>query len=79
MPLFSVFQPPFSSTRFCGMVIVAYLWGSVLWLAIPEEEVGGINWRWLIVFVPLACALGMSDQSIDTLNINFWVHSHLVE
>lgn len=41
------------------MVVIAYLWGSVLWLAIPEEEVGGINWRWLIVFVPLACALGV--------------------
>jgi DnaJ family protein C protein 22 len=56
---FIAFQPPFSSTRFCGMVIVAYLWSSVLWFAIPEEEVGGINWRWLIVFVPFACALGM--------------------
>jgi len=53
------------------MVVVAYLWGSVLWLAVPEEEVGGVNWRWLIVFVPLACALGMSDQKCDTLTINF--------
>jgi DnaJ family protein C protein 22 len=42
------------------MAVVAYLWSSVVWLAIPEEEVGGINWRWLIVFVPLACALGMN-------------------
>ncbi|PSN51196.1 hypothetical protein C0J52_06062 [Blattella germanica] len=51
--------PPFSSTRFCGMVVIAYLWSSVFWMAIPEEPVGGISWRWLIIFVPLACALGV--------------------
>lgn len=53
------------------MVIIAYLWSSVLWLAIPDEEVGGVNWRWLIVFVPLACALGMNEMtSIDYMLIN---------
>jgi hypothetical protein len=54
------------------MVLIAYMWSSVLWLAIPEEEVGGINWKWLIVFVPLACALGMNRVTIiDFMNMNF--------
>lgn len=76
---FFPFQPPFSSTRFCGMVVVAYLWSSVLWLAIPEEQVGGINWRWLIVFVPLACALGMNRVTIiDFMNVNFCLCSIVV-
>ncbi|XP_046996856.1 dnaJ homolog subfamily C member 22 [Schistocerca americana] len=51
--------PPFSLTRYTGMIIVAYVFTSVLMLAIPEEEVGGIDWNWLVVFVPLACALGV--------------------
>jgi DnaJ family protein C protein 22 len=55
------------------MAVVAYLWSSVVWLAIPEEEVGGINWRWLIVFVPLACALGMNRVS----NYSFYEHGFL--
>jgi len=45
-------------TRFGGMVIVGYLWASVLTLAIPEDEVAGISWRFLLALVPLACALG---------------------
>lgn len=61
------------------MVVVAYLWSSVLWLAIPEEQVGGINWRWLIVFVPLACALGMNRVTIiDFMNVNFRLCSIVV-
>ncbi|XP_066991069.2 dnaJ homolog subfamily C member 22 [Anabrus simplex] len=51
--------PPFSLTRFSGMVIVAYLFGTVVMLAIPEEEVAGIDWNWLVILVPLACALGV--------------------
>lgn len=52
-------KPPFSTTRFCGMVIVGYLWASVLMLAVPEDEVAGINWRFLLFLGPLACALGV--------------------
>nr|CAD7395701.1 unnamed protein product [Timema cristinae] len=50
-------KPPFSSVRFFGMFVVAYLWSSVVTMAIPEEHIGGINWRFLIVLAPLACAL----------------------
>nr|CAD7395740.1 unnamed protein product [Timema poppensis] len=52
-------DPPFSSVRFFGMFVVAYLWSSVVTMAIPEEPIGGINWRFLIVLAPLACALGV--------------------
>nr|CAD7426619.1 unnamed protein product [Timema monikensis] len=52
-------KPPFSSVRFFGMFVVAYLWSSVVTMAIPEEHIGGINWRFLIVLAPLACALGV--------------------
>ncbi|XP_046395454.1 dnaJ homolog subfamily C member 22 [Ischnura elegans] len=52
-------KPPFSTNRFIGMVVVAYLWSSVVLLAIPEDEVSGINWHWLRIFAPLGCALGV--------------------
>ncbi|XP_071443846.1 dnaJ homolog subfamily C member 22 [Hetaerina americana] len=52
-------KPPFSTNRFFGMVVVAYLWSSVVMLAIPDDEVAGINWHWLNIFAPLACALGV--------------------
>lgn len=53
-----VFQPPFSTVRFTGMVVVAYLFSTVVSLAIPEDNVGGLSWQWLHVFTPLAAALG---------------------
>uniref|UniRef100_A0A1B6D4B2 TM2 domain-containing protein n=1 Tax=Clastoptera arizonana TaxID=38151 RepID=A0A1B6D4B2_9HEMI len=52
-------KPPFSTTRFTGMVIVGYLWGSVVSIAIPEDEIAGINWKWLDLVVPLAITLGV--------------------
>ncbi|XP_075229309.1 TM2 and DnaJ domain-containing protein wurst [Lycorma delicatula] len=52
-------KPPFSSTRFFGMLLVGYLWSCVVSFAIPEEEFGGFSWQWLQILVPLACALGV--------------------
>ncbi|CAH2019977.1 unnamed protein product, partial [Acanthoscelides obtectus] len=53
-------QPPFSSSRFISAITVSYLWGQLVKLAIPEEEVAGINWmpfcHWLI---PFAIGLGV--------------------
>ncbi|KAL1130913.1 hypothetical protein AAG570_012154 [Ranatra chinensis] len=51
--------PPFSTSRFTGMVIVGYLFGSVVSSAIPLEEAGGIDWQFLQILVPLGCALGV--------------------
>lgn len=55
----ALFQPPFSSTRFFGMLLVGYLWSCVASFAIPEEDFGGFNWQRLQILVPLACALGI--------------------
>ncbi|XP_066138257.1 dnaJ homolog subfamily C member 22 [Euwallacea fornicatus] len=53
-------KPPFSSSRFISAVMVGYLWGQLVLLAIPQDEVWGVNWNtyfhWLI---PLAVALGV--------------------
>lgn len=53
-----MFQPPFSTIRFTGMVVVAYLFSTVVSLAIPEDNVAGLSWQWLQIFTPLAAALG---------------------
>lgn len=52
------FQPPFSVWRFCGMVFVGYLWGSVIHSAIPRDGFAGYNVQFLYALVPLGCALG---------------------
>uniref|UniRef100_A0A1B6FPN6 DnaJ homolog subfamily C member 22 n=1 Tax=Cuerna arida TaxID=1464854 RepID=A0A1B6FPN6_9HEMI len=52
-------KPPFSSVRFCGMVIMGYFWGSVVCMSIPEEGVAGYSLQWLHVFIPVAVALGV--------------------
>jgi len=40
------------------MVVVAYLFSTVVSLAIPEDNVAGLSWQWLQIFTPLAAALG---------------------
>jgi len=40
------------------MVVVAYLFSTVVSLAIPEDNIGGLSWQWLRIFIPLAAALG---------------------
>ncbi|CAI6349317.1 unnamed protein product [Macrosiphum euphorbiae] len=52
-------KPPFSTVRFTGMVVVAYLFSTVVSLAIPEDNVAGLSWQWLQVFTPLAAAIGV--------------------
>lgn len=52
-------RPPFSSTRFIGMVVIAYLWSTVLSIAIPDHQVADYNLQWLRIFIPFACALGV--------------------
>ncbi|XP_050542196.1 dnaJ homolog subfamily C member 22 [Daktulosphaira vitifoliae] len=52
-------KPPFSSCRFTGMVMVGYLFSTVVSLAIPEDKVGGLSWEWLHAFTPLAAAFGV--------------------
>ncbi|XP_014206639.1 dnaJ homolog subfamily C member 22 [Copidosoma floridanum] len=51
-------KPPFESVRFLGAVVVSYLFGQLVLVAIPEDEINGINFKHLIIFVPLAVAYG---------------------
>lgn len=52
-------KPPFSTSRFISAIMVGYLWGQLVMLAIPEDEVAGINWNYLHWLIPLAVALGV--------------------
>ncbi|CAH1167384.1 unnamed protein product [Phyllotreta striolata] len=53
-------KPPFSTSRFISAIMVGYLWGQLVMLAIPEDELGGINLNsYLHWFIPLAAALGI--------------------
>ncbi|XP_030746859.1 dnaJ homolog subfamily C member 22 isoform X2 [Sitophilus oryzae] len=53
-------KPPFSTSRFISALMVGYLWGQLVMLAIPEDEVYGINLNtYLHWFIPLAVALGV--------------------
>lgn len=51
--------PPFSTIRFTGMTVVAYLWSTVVSMAIPEDDIAGLPWKYLHFLVPLAGALGV--------------------
>jgi DnaJ family protein C protein 22 len=52
-------KPPFSTSRFISAVMVGYLWGQLVIMAIPEEEVGGFNWKIFHWAIPFAVALGV--------------------
>lgn len=41
-----------------GAIIVSYLFGQLVLMAIPEDEINGINFKPLIIFIPLAVAYG---------------------
>ncbi|KAK0180855.1 hypothetical protein PV327_003192 [Microctonus hyperodae] len=52
-------KPSSSTVRFIGQIITGYLWAELLWMAIPQDEVYGINFRPLIILIPAAIALGV--------------------
>ncbi|XP_046411522.1 dnaJ homolog subfamily C member 22 [Neodiprion fabricii] len=52
-------KPPFSTCRFIGGVVISYLWGELVYMAIPEDEVYGINFKPLMILIPAAVALGV--------------------
>ncbi|KZC04778.1 PREDICTED: dnaJ homolog subfamily C member 22 [Dufourea novaeangliae] len=52
-------KPPFSTIRFTAMTAVAYFWSELYRNAIPEDEVFGINFRYLLLLTPLVIALGV--------------------
>lgn len=52
-------KPPHSTSRFISALMVGYLWGQLVMIAIPEEVVGGIDWNFIHWFIPFAVALGV--------------------
>ncbi|XP_052746808.1 dnaJ homolog subfamily C member 22 [Bicyclus anynana] len=52
-------KPPFSLNRFTGMLAVGYTWASLVSSAIPNDEVWGLNVKFLNWLVPLAASLGV--------------------
>lgn len=51
-------QPPFSVSRFISAIMVAYFWGQLIMMAIPEDEIYGINWNHLQWLIPLGVGMG---------------------
>ncbi|XP_058805513.1 dnaJ homolog subfamily C member 22-like [Phymastichus coffea] len=51
-------KPPFATLRFVGAVMVSYLFGQLVLIAVPEDEIIGINFKRLIILIPLAVAYG---------------------
>lgn len=51
-------KPPFSTIRFMGAVVVAYFWGELFQMSIPQEIFGGIDWNFLHWLIPLFISLG---------------------
>lgn len=47
--------------RFAAQAAVAYLWAELFNSAIPQEEVYGINFRYLLILVPAVIALGKNS------------------
>lgn len=52
-------KPPFSMNRFTGMLMVGYSWGQMMMVAVPSDEIWGINFRYLNYLIPLVAALGV--------------------
>lgn len=57
--LFKERKPSFSTTRFLSAVVISYLWGQVAMMALPEDEVNGVNLLHLHWILPLFIALGV--------------------
>lgn len=75
-------KPPFSINRFLGSFLVSYVWGQILLMAIPTDELYGLNFMHLHWFIPLMIALGVwTVGNIGREEGNLWpcfVVSYLV-
>jgi DnaJ family protein C protein 22 len=52
-------KPNFSTIRFLGEIMVGYLFGTIAQIAVPEEEMAGINWKFMYWTIPFFTALGL--------------------
>ncbi|XP_055628779.1 dnaJ homolog subfamily C member 22-like isoform X1 [Toxorhynchites rutilus septentrionalis] len=52
-------KPPFSTSRFVLAIMVGYLFGQVMMIAIPQEVFAGVDWSFLHWSIPLGVAIGV--------------------
>ncbi|XP_067640887.1 dnaJ homolog subfamily C member 22 [Eurosta solidaginis] len=52
-------RPPYSARRFVGEVMIGYLFGQLVLMAIPETIFGGIDWSFLHWLIPVFVSLGV--------------------
>ncbi|KAG5680456.1 hypothetical protein PVAND_009964 [Polypedilum vanderplanki] len=52
-------KPEFSTIRFLGQIIMSYLFGQLVMIAVPEDVLFGFDWRFLLWTVPFFSALGV--------------------
>lgn len=52
-------KPPFSTNRFIGAIMVGYLFGQLIEIAIPQDTFLGIDWAFLHWLIPLGVAVGV--------------------
>lgn len=52
------------------MVLLAYYWSSLFHIAIPNDELAGINWKWLYLLSPFFCALGEFENLCSPIKVN---------
>lgn len=57
--LFKYRKPTFSTTRFISAITISYIYGQVAMIAIPEDEVNGINVLYLHWIIPFFMAVGV--------------------
>ncbi|XP_004521022.1 dnaJ homolog subfamily C member 22 isoform X2 [Ceratitis capitata] len=52
-------RPPYSAKRFVGEVMIGYLFGQVVLMAIPETIFAGIDWGFLHWLIPVFISIGV--------------------
>lgn len=50
--------------RFTGQMFVSFLWGELFYIAIPEDEIYGFNWKQLMIFIPAVIAFGNNNNNL---------------
>ncbi|KAI4469555.1 dnaj subfamily c member 22 [Holotrichia oblita] len=51
--------PPFSISRFISAIMIGYLWGQLVMIAIPESPIANYDLTFLHWLIPLGCSIGV--------------------
>ncbi|KAI4469532.1 dnaj subfamily c member 22 [Holotrichia oblita] len=52
-------KPPFSISRFISAIMIGYLWGQLVMIAIPESPIANYDLTFLHWLIPLGCSIGV--------------------